>query len=108
MKRKNPCQDKRSKIETIAKKLIKETDNNIINSNMNEPSSNNKLTVADFFCGAGGFSEGFNLAGVDVVFGLDNWKPGITNTLFMPILQIPNTDDRFQGVRDLRTHIFRQ
>ena len=34
-----------------------------------------KLTVADFFCGAGGFSEGFNLAGFDVVFGLDNWKP---------------------------------
>lgn len=77
MKRKNPCQDNRSKIETIAKKLIKETDNIMINSNMNEPSSNNKLTVADFFCGAGGFSEGFNLGGIDVVFGLDNWKPGI-------------------------------
>ena len=77
MKRKNPCQDKMSKIETIAKKLIKETDNSMINSNMNKPPINNKLTVADFFCGAGGFSEGFNLAGVDVVFGLDNWKPGI-------------------------------
>ena len=77
MKRKNPCQDKRFKIETIAKKLIEETDNNIINTNMSEQISNKKLTVADFFCGAGGFSEGFNLAGVDVVFGLDNWKPGI-------------------------------
>ena len=36
MKRKNPCQDKRFKIETIAKKLIEETDNNIINTNMSE------------------------------------------------------------------------
>ncbi len=33
----------------------------------------NNFTVADFFCGAGGFSEGFRLAGFDVVFALDNW-----------------------------------
>lgn len=33
------------------------------------------LTVADFFCGAGGFSEGFYQEGFDVVFALDNWKP---------------------------------
>lgn len=33
------------------------------------------LTVADFFCGAGGFSEGFYQAGFDVVFALDSWKP---------------------------------
>jgi DNA (cytosine-5)-methyltransferase 1 len=32
------------------------------------------VTVADFFCGAGGFSEGFHQSGFDVVFGLDNWK----------------------------------
>lgn len=36
-----------------------------------------KPTVADFFCGAGGFSEGFYQAGYDVVFALDNWKPAI-------------------------------
>lgn len=36
-----------------------------------------KLTVADFFCGAGGFSEGFNQAGYNVIFGLDSWKPAI-------------------------------
>jgi len=35
------------------------------------------LTVADFFCGAGGFSEGFRQMGFDVVFALDNWKPAI-------------------------------
>lgn len=34
-----------------------------------------KLTVADFFCGAGGFSEGFRQAGFDVTFALDNWAP---------------------------------
>ena len=39
--------------------------------------TNTKLTVADFFCGAGGFSEGFNQAGFNVVFGLDSWKPAI-------------------------------
>jgi len=37
----------------------------------------NKITVADFFCGAGGFSEGFYQAGFDIVFALDNWKPAI-------------------------------
>ena len=35
---------------------------------------NNRYTVADFFCGAGGFSEGFHQAGFDLVFSLDNWK----------------------------------
>lgn len=34
-------------------------------------------TVADFFCGAGGFTEGFNQAGFNVIFGLDCWKPAI-------------------------------
>jgi DNA (cytosine-5)-methyltransferase 1 len=38
---------------------------------------NEILTVADFFCGAGGFSEGFYQSGYKVVFGLDNWKPAI-------------------------------
>ncbi|WP_078410115.1 DNA cytosine methyltransferase [Priestia abyssalis] len=35
------------------------------------------MKVADFFCGAGGFSEGFRLAGFDVVFGVDKWKPAV-------------------------------
>lgn len=37
--------------------------------------SNTKYTVADFFCGCGGFSEGFYQAGCEIVFSLDNWKP---------------------------------
>lgn len=36
-----------------------------------------KLTVADFFCGAGGFSEGFRQQGFTIVFGLDCWQPAI-------------------------------
>ena len=31
----------------------------------------NKLTVIDFFCGAGGFSEGFRQMGYEIVYGFD-------------------------------------
>ncbi len=33
-----------------------------------------KLTVIDVFCGAGGFSEGFEKAGFTILRGYDNWK----------------------------------
>jgi site-specific DNA-cytosine methylase len=33
------------------------------------------LRVVDLFCGGGGFSEGFHMAGFDVVYGADFWKP---------------------------------
>ncbi|MHC3994340.1 DNA cytosine methyltransferase [Thiomicrolovo sp. ZZH C-3] len=36
-----------------------------------------KYRVADFFCGGGGFSEGFHLAGFDVVFAVDKWEPAV-------------------------------
>ena len=36
-----------------------------------------KLTVIDFFCGAGGFSEGFRQQGFEIVAGIDSWKPAI-------------------------------
>ncbi len=36
-----------------------------------------KLTVIDFFCGAGGFSEGFRQMGFNVLQGYDYWKPAI-------------------------------
>ena len=38
---------------------------------------NEKLTVADFFCGAGGISEGFRQKGFEVVFAMDYWEPAI-------------------------------
>ena len=36
-----------------------------------------KLTVIDFFCGAGGFSEGFRQKGFEIKKGYDNWQPAI-------------------------------
>lgn len=36
-----------------------------------------KLQVIDFFCGAGGFSEGFRQQGFEVVMGIDNWSPAV-------------------------------
>lgn len=32
------------------------------------------MRVADFFCGAGGFSEGFRQAGFKIAFALDKWQ----------------------------------
>ncbi len=41
-----------------------------------------KLTVIDFFCGAGGFSEGFRQQGFEIVCGIDSWKPAIDSFNF--------------------------
>jgi DNA (cytosine-5)-methyltransferase 1 len=32
------------------------------------------MKVIDLFCGAGGFSHGFQMEGFDIVLGVDNWK----------------------------------
>ena len=37
----------------------------------------NKLTVIDFFSGAGGFSEGFRQQGFSVIKGIDFWEPAV-------------------------------
>ena len=37
----------------------------------------NKLKVIDFFCGAGGFSEGFRQMGFEIIHGYDHWKPAV-------------------------------
>jgi DNA (cytosine-5)-methyltransferase 1 len=36
-----------------------------------------KPTVIDFFCGAGGFSEGFRQQGFKIICGIDRWEPAI-------------------------------
>lgn len=36
------------------------------------------MRVTDFFCGAGGFSEGFRQAGFQIVFAVDKWEPAVT------------------------------
>ncbi|EHO13115.1 DNA (cytosine-5-)-methyltransferase [Myroides odoratimimus CCUG 12901] len=35
------------------------------------------MTIIDFFCGAGGFSEGFRQMGFNIVQGYDHWKPAV-------------------------------
>ena len=40
------------------------------------------MKVADFFCGAGGFSEGFRQKGFKIAFALDNWRPAIETHRF--------------------------
>jgi DNA (cytosine-5)-methyltransferase 1 len=35
----------------------------------------NKLSVVDFFCGGGGFSEGFRQMGFNILYGYDHWRP---------------------------------
>lgn len=37
----------------------------------------NNLTAIDFFCGAGGFSEGFKQMGFEIIYGYDHWKPAV-------------------------------
>jgi DNA (cytosine-5)-methyltransferase 1 len=36
-----------------------------------------RLKVIDFFCGAGGFSEGFKQMGFEIIYGFDHWKPAV-------------------------------
>lgn len=68
------------------------------------------MTVIDFFCGAGGFSEGFKQMGYEIIYGYDHWKPAVDTFNFNfnlncevknildfkdsieEINQIPNTD----------------
>lgn len=60
----------------------------------------NNLTVIDFFCGAGGFSEGFKQQSFNIIQGIDNWKPAIdtfnynfnTTSKTQDILQFENLD----------------
>jgi len=59
----------------------------------------NTLTVADFFCGAGGFSEGFNQEGFNIIFALDNWKHAINTHE----LNHPNCNSKLMNILDLNT-----
>jgi DNA (cytosine-5)-methyltransferase 1 len=36
-----------------------------------------KLQAIDFFCGGGGFSEGFRQMGFKIIYGYDHWKPAV-------------------------------
>lgn len=42
-----------------------------------EDMAGRKFTVVDFFCGSGGFSEGFRQAGFQILKGYDIWNPAV-------------------------------
>ena len=61
------------------------------------------MRVVDFFCGAGGFSEGFRQAGYEIVFAVDKWEPAVTtyrgnkpsvNVILDDVVRISNLDDK--------------
>lgn len=64
------------------------------------------MRVADFFCGGGGFSEGFRQAGFQIVFAVDKWQPAVTtykgnkpgvNVLLDDVIRISNlVDEEFE------------
>jgi len=60
------------------------------------------MRVADFFCGGGGFSEGFRQAGFQIVFAVDKWEPAIStykgnkpgvNVIQDDVIRISKLDD---------------
>lgn len=62
----------------------------------------NPIRVADFFCGGGGFSEGFRQAGYNIVFAVDKWEPAIVtykgnkpgvNVIQDDVIRISKLDD---------------
>lgn len=67
-----------------------------------------KLKVIDFFCGAGGFSEGFRQMGYEIVYGFDHWKPAVEtfnhnfnlNCSLKNILDFKNSIDEIEDLPD--------
>ncbi len=66
------------------------------------------MRVADFFCGGGGFSEGFRQAGFEIVFAVDKWAPAVNtykgnkpgaNVVQDDVIRISNLpDDEFEAL----------
>lgn len=52
-----------------------------------------KMNVIDLFCGCGGFSKGFEQAGFNIAYGIDNWKDAtVTYKHNFPTAVISNKD----------------
>lgn len=66
------------------------------------------MRVADFFCGGGGFSEGFRQAGFQLVFAVDKWEPAVNtykgnkpevNVILDDVIRISElNDDEFEAL----------
>lgn len=65
--------------------------------------SKNNLTVIDFFCGAGGFSEGFRQQGYEIILGVDFWQPAIStyNHNFNKEFQTKNVLDFYDSIEEI-------
>lgn len=67
-----------------------------------------KLRVIDFFCGAGGFSEGFRQMGFEIIQGYEKWKPAVktfnhnfkTNAEVKDILDFKNSIEEIENLPD--------
>jgi DNA (cytosine-5)-methyltransferase 1 len=58
--------------------------------------------VIDFFCGAGGFSEGFRRAGFQVIKGIDNWKPAMaTHNANYKLTDMPKNVLDFENIQEI-------
>ena len=70
---------------------------------MTKKKSRNKLTVIDFFCGAGGFSEGFRQQGYEIILGVDFWQPAIStyNHNFNKEFQTKNVLDFYDSIEEI-------
>jgi len=56
-----------------------------------------KPKVADLFCGAGGFSEGFRQKGFSLAYGLDHWWPAIKTSRY----NHPNAKYDYKNILEL-------
>lgn len=63
----------------------------------------NKITVIDFFCGAGGFSEGFSQQGYEIIAGYDHWKPAVEtfNHNFSTNSEVKNILDFKESIEEI-------
>lgn len=67
-----------------------------------------KMRVIDFFCGAGGFSEGFRQMGYEILNGYDHWKPAVetfnynfqTNSKVKNVLDFENSIEKIENLPD--------
>ena len=63
-----------------------------------------KLGVIDFFCGAGGFSEGFRQQGFEIIKGFDFWAPAVQtfNHNFNTSNEIKNIEDFYDSIEEIQ------
>lgn len=65
------------------------------------------MPVVDLFCGCGGLSKGFELAGFNIVAAFDNWQSALTcyNANFNHNAQLLNLNDVDSAVNAIRPHV---